>query len=143
MEVWTIWLLVALGIIIIEFFTAGFAVACFSAGAIAASITSLFVPSFEWQLGVFVLVTSLVFVFIRPLVLKALINKSEVSNTNANALIGRIAVVTEAFVKGEGRVKIDGDDWKAVSENDTEVFSVGDKVIVSEINSIILTIKKH
>ena len=60
--------------------------------------------------------------------------------TNADALIGRQAIVTEEINpdKNTGRVKIDGDDWKAEA---SEVLAVGEKVEVVSRDSIILKVK--
>jgi membrane protein implicated in regulation of membrane protease activity len=63
--------------------------------------------------------------------------------TNAEALIGRRAIATER-IEGElhpGRVKVDGDDWKAISL-DNETIEVGDAVEITAIDSIIVTVKK-
>ena len=63
--------------------------------------------------------------------------------TNADALVGRRAIVTER-IEGElhpGRVKVDGDDWKAVSL-DAEPVEVGDAVEIAAINSVIVNVKK-
>ena len=80
---------------------------------------------------------------VRPLVYKFFYKKEQEVKTNAEALIGRKAVVTER-IEGEllpGRVKIDGDDWKAISL-ESEPIEAGEAVEIIEINSIILTVKK-
>ena len=57
-------------------------------------------------------------------------------------LIGRKAIVTEKIESdGFGRVKIDGDDWKARFEDESEA-EVGEKVTIVSYESIILTVKK-
>ena len=80
---------------------------------------------------------------IRPLVCKFLYKKAKEVKTNVDALVGRRATTTER-IEGElhpGRVKIDGDDWKAISLDSTPI-EVGDAVEITEINSVILTVKK-
>lgn len=144
MEIWQIWVVVALVLIIIEIFTSGFAIACLSVGCLLAAIGSGIELSLAWQLGLFALGTFLGFIFVRPFVLK-LMNKNANKNnvtTNMDNLIGRKAVVTEKIEKdGFGRVKIDGDDWKARME-DGEEAEVGEKVTIVSNESIILTVKK-
>jgi membrane protein implicated in regulation of membrane protease activity len=61
--------------------------------------------------------------------------------SNIDALIGRVGVVIESIEPdGSGYVKIDGDEWKAVS-NVTEPISKGQKVEVIGQESIIVTVK--
>lgn len=143
MEIWQIWIVAALVLIIIEIFTSGFAIACLSVGCILASIGAGLELSLAWQLGLFALGTFFGFIFVRPFVLK-LMNKKTNNNvtTNMDNLIGRKAIVTEKVVKdGYGRIKIDGDDWKARLEDDGEI-EVGEKVTVVSNESIILIVRK-
>ena len=144
MEIWQIWVIAALVLFIIEIMTSGFAIACLSVGCLLAAIASAFELSLAWQIGFFALGSFLAFIFIRPLVLK-LMNKNNNKNnvtTNMDNLIGRKAVVTEKIENdGFGRVKIDGDDWKARMEDDGEA-EVGEKVTIVSNESIILTVKK-
>ena len=139
MEIWQIWIIAALVLFIVEIFTSGFAIACLSVGCLLAAVGSAFELSLAWQFGFFALGSFLAFIFIRPLVLK-LMNKNTNNNnvmTNMDNLIGRKAVVSDVY----GRVKIDGDDWKARMEDDKEA-EVGEKVTIVSHESIILTVKK-
>ncbi len=144
MSAWHIWLIVALIFIVLEIFTNGIAVICFSFGALAGSIVAALGGNITWQVIFFALVTILSFIFIRPLLVKLFYKngKHEVK-TNADALIGRIGIVSEEINNGQntGRVAVDGDDWKAVSEND-EVIDKGTKVKITKLDSIIVTVKK-
>lgn len=143
MEIWHIWVLVALVFVIIEIFTSGFAVMCISVGCLFGAGASLLGWSFTWQLLVFAGATVLSFMTIRPLVYKLCYNKAKDVKTNIDALIGRRAIVVER-IEGElrpGRVKIDGDDWKAISL-ETTAIEVGEAVEITAINSVILTVKK-
>lgn len=144
MEIWQIWIIAALVLFIVEIFTSGFAIACLSVGCLLAAVGSAFELSLAWQFGFFALGSFLAFIFIRPLVLK-LMNKNTNNNnvmTNMDNLIGRKAVVSEKIESdGYGRVKIDGDDWKARMEDDKEA-EVGEKVTIVSHESIVLTVKK-
>ncbi len=143
MEIWQIWIVAALVLIIIEIFTSGFAIACLSVGCLLAAICAGFELSIAWQFGFFALGTFFGFIFVRPFVLK-LMNKKTNNDvtTNMDNLIGRKAIVSEKIEKdGYGRVKIDGDDWKAHMEDDGEA-EVGEKVTIVSNESIILTVKK-
>ena len=78
--------------------------------------------------------------FVRPFVVKFLLKQKYEVLTNADALVGRQAIVTEEINpdKNTGRVKIDGDDWKAEA---AEFIAVGEKVEVVSRDSIILNVK--
>ena len=69
--------------------------------------------------------------------------KSKDVKTNADALVGRKGVVSERIDAAQhtGRVAIDGDDWKAVSENG-EVIEKGTEVEIVKLDSIIITVKQ-
>ena len=60
--------------------------------------------------------------------------------SNADAIIDRIGTVSETIpVGGYGRVKIDGDDWKAQSD-ETDPIEKGMKVRVLSRDSIIISV---
>lgn len=141
LQLWHIWVIIALIFFIIEIFTTGFAVACFSFGALAAAIGSALHLSLIWQLLLFAVFTFIAFVYVRPLIIKSFY-KSGGAQTNADALIGRKGRVSQDIdpARGYGRVAIDGDDWKAVSV-DGGAIAKGTPVEVVSIDSVILTVK--
>jgi membrane protein implicated in regulation of membrane protease activity len=143
MEAWHIWVIVALVFVIVEIFTTGFAVMCISFGCLFGAAVSLFELDVKWQLLAFAVGTVLAFLTVRPLVYKFFYKKGQEVKTNAEALVGRRAIVTERVgdEMHPGRVKVDGDDWKAISL-DAEPIEVGDTVEIMAINSIIVTVKK-
>lgn len=140
MEIYVVWLITALVLLIVELFTASFGVVCFSFGAAAAGLAAYCGLSTMWQLLIFSVVSFIAFVFVRPFVVKFLLKKKDEVLTNADAIVGRIAVVTEEINpdKNTGRVKIDGDDWKAEA---FDIIPVGEKVEVVSRESIILNVK--
>lgn len=144
MTIWQIWLLIAAVFVVIEIFTAGFAVACFSVGSVFGAILAACDLSLTWQIVAFAVGTFLSFVFIRPFVMKYIDKKTNDNHvkTNMDNIIGKTAVVTERIEEnGYGRVKIDGDDWKAKT-SDGIAAEVGEKVQIESYESIILTVKK-
>ncbi|MBR4849797.1 MAG: NfeD family protein [Alistipes sp.] len=143
MEGWHIWVIIALIFVIVEIFTSGFAVMCISFGCLFGAGASLLEWELKWQLLAFAIGTVLAFMTVRPLVYKFFYKKVGEVKTNAEALIGRRAIVTER-IEGElhpGRVKVDGDDWKAICES-AEPIEVGEAVEITALNSIIVTVKK-
>ncbi|MBO4573879.1 MAG: NfeD family protein [Bacteroidales bacterium] len=144
MTTWQIWLLIAAVFVVIEIFTSGFAVACFSVGCVFGAILAACDLSLTWQVVAFAIGTFLAFVLIRPVVMKYLDKKTNNDHikTNMDNIIGKTAMVTERIEEnGFGRVKIDGDDWKAQTTDGVAV-EVGEKVQIESYESIILTVKK-
>ena len=144
MEVWHVWMIIALLLVVVEVFTSGFAVLCFSIGAVAAAVMSATDCELKWQILVFAVFSALAFVLVRPLLLKAFArNKVLEVKCGVEALVGRTATVTEAIdgSRNQGRVAVDGDDWKAVTE-DGSVVAVGEKVEILRVDSIVLTVRK-
>lgn len=144
MEVYQIWLIAAIVLVIVEILTAGFGSICFAVGAaLAALAAGLGVGSIAWQIAIFAAVSLLTFIFLRPIVVRFLDKKSKDVKTNAEALIGRKGIVSERIDASQhtGRVAIDGDDWKAVSA-DGSVIDKGNEVEIVKLDSIILTVKQ-
>jgi membrane protein implicated in regulation of membrane protease activity len=143
MAVYQIWLVVAIVLVILEIMTAGFGVICFAIGAVFSALVAGLGGSITWQIVVFAVVSLLTFVFLRPVVIRFLDKKSKDVKTNADAVIGRKGVVSERIDSAQhtGRVAIDGDDWKAISE-DGSVIEKGAEVKIVKLDSIILTVKQ-
>ena len=142
MALYQIWLIVAIVLVIVEICTAAFGSICFAIGAAFSALAAGLGANLTWQIVIFAVVSLLTFIFLRPFVLKFMDRKSKDVKTNADALIGRKAVVSERIDAAQltGRVAVDGDDWKAVSENG-EVIEKGTQVEIVKRDSIILTVK--
>ena len=143
MDVYQIWLVVAIVLVILEIMTAGFGVICFAIGAVFSAFVAGLGGTITWQIVVFAVVSLLTFIFLRPVVIRFLDKKSKDVKTNADAIIGRKGVVSERIDAEQhtGRVAVDGDDWKAVSE-DGSVIEKGVTVEIVKLDSIILTVKQ-
>lgn len=139
---WHLWVIIALICFIIEIFTSGFAVACFSIGAVAAAIGAACHCPLIWQIVLFAVFSLIAFVFVRPLILKVFFKADKGQKTNACAMVGKKGKVSADISPetGYGRVAIDGDDWKAVSI-DGSFIPKGTTVEVVSIDSIIITVK--
>lgn len=143
MEVYQIWLIAAIILVILEIATAGFGVICFAIGAGFAALAAGLGANVTWQIVIFAIVSLLTFIFLRPIVMRFLDKRSKDVKTNADALVGRKGIVSERIdaTQHTGRVAIDGDDWKAVSENG-EVIEKGVQVEIVKLDSIIVTVKQ-
>ena len=132
MEPWQIWVIASLIFFIIEIFTVGFVVVCFAVGGLFGAVAAACGLGIVWQIAIFAVATAVTFFFIRPIIMKLFYNRDKEIKTNADAIIGRIGVVSEAInpATGTGRVKIDGDDWKAVVANASSSASNSDALAV-------------
>lgn len=142
-HLWTIWAIVAMLCLIMEMSSGDFYITCFGIGALVALVTSLADVPLWMQVVVFAAFSVLSIYFLRPR-LVALLNRSASHRvSNADAIIGRTAEVTETVKASDyGRVKLDGDDWKAQSDADHDI-PVGTKVRIVGRDSIIVKVSQN
>ena len=141
-EVWHIWIIVAVLLFIVEIFVPTFLASCLAIGCIAAGIFSSFGFGIEFQLISFSIGTLMSFFGVRPFMLKYVHKKSSNLKTNIEALVGKVGRVTVTIdgSQNQGRVIVEGDDWRAETENN-EMINEGERVEVLKINSTILIVK--
>ncbi len=141
MEEWHI--LVTIGIIafIVEIFTAGFISGSIGIGLLFSAVGNYFGLETKWQILLFSFGVALTFFLIRPIITKYGYRKNRIK-TNQDALIGKSGATTQEINNNQntGRVSIDGDDWKAKTENN-EIIKIGTTIKVVAIDSIILIVK--
>jgi len=143
LAIWQLWMFAAVVFFIIEIFAPSFFAACIGVGCVAGSLAALFGGGTIAQLLFFSAATLASFVGVRPLMKKYFYKKSAEVRTNVDSLAGRTARVSERIdpANGGGRVVVDGDDWKAVSL-DNSTIEKGAQVEITKVDSIILTVKK-
>ena len=140
-NLWQLWTLIGVICLILELTSGDFFIMCFSIGAFITAIAAAFVPSFTVQIIVFAVASLLCLLFVRPLALKYFHRNDSDRQSNVDAMVGRRGVVTDAIeAGGYGRVKIDGDSWKACGEGD-QAIAKGTRVEVVAIDSVIITVK--
>lgn len=140
-NMWQVWAVLAVLGLVLELSSGDFFIMCFAIGACGAAVASPFV-GFYWQLAAFIVITALSIWWVRPFALRYLHKNEKAVLSNADALIGRQGHVTETIVaQGFGRVAIDGDRWKAVAADDSEI-EVGTRVRVIGRESTIITVTK-
>ncbi len=142
MEIWHLWIIAALILFMVEIFIPTFVPACIAVGCASAGLVSAFDCDLKIQLIAFSLGMIIAFFGIRPFMLKYFHRKSGNIKTNSEALIGKVGRVTETIdkAKNEGRIMVEGDDWKAETEQD-EIVPVGEKVEVQRVDSTLLIVK--
>ncbi|MHB8656934.1 MAG: NfeD family protein [Solirubrobacteraceae bacterium] len=134
MSGWVLWAVIACACGVGEMLSTGFFLAPFSVGAALAAVTALAGAGGLSEWIVFVLVSVLTLVVVRPL-LTSHARSTPAIRTGAAALIGKQAVVLERIVNREGMgcVKIDGEVWTARAFDEDRVIEPGAHVEVVEI----------
>lgn len=134
-----VWAAVMLVFLIIEGATAGLTCIWFAIGALAGLIAALFGAPLWLQIVWFFVISVVTLYFTRPLVKKYVNSKSQ--PTNADMVIGKEALVTEAIdnVEGAGAVAVGGKVWTARSDNGSPV-EVGTIVTVLRIEGVKLIV---
>ncbi len=140
-HVWLIWILASVICLIAELGSGDLFILCFAIGSLAASLVAALGLGIIPQLIALALCSLLSIYFFRPVALRYLHRNDENRVSNADAIIGREGFVSQNIVAGGyGRVAIDGDDWKAKSDNG-EAIAKGSKVRVVARESLIITVE--
>lgn len=139
-----IWMGVGILMLIIEIFTADFLFATIGIACLIASIPAYMGAGFVVQSVVFAISATVIFVSIRPMVKKFLQGKNHAKELGLNTLINKKGIVTEEIVNSQdrGRVKINGDIWRAYSENG-ENIEQGTNIVVKRVESIIVYVERR
>ena len=139
-NLWQVWAIVAIVCLILELMAGDCFIICFSFGAVVAAIAAAIGLNGYWQLFIFSVFTVVFLFWFRPLARRYLHKSEDNRVSNADALLGREGRVVETIQPdGYGRVQIDGDIWKAVT-NSPEAIPEGANVRVIDRESTIITV---
>ena len=140
-QVWIIiWFIIIIVGALIEMNTMDLASIWFSVGALIAFILALIGFGPTVQIIVFVLVTLGLILAVRPVAKNYF--KTNAISTNADRLIGKVAVCTKEIKAGDrGEVKIDGKYWLAVTSGEMDI-AVDERVEVLAIEGVKLIVDK-
>ena len=140
-NLWLIWVIISIVCLILELSSGDFFLLCFAIGAAVAAIIAGCGASITWQIIIFAVVSALSLLLLRPKLIKKLHKPNRVRLSNAEAMVGQEGRVSERINEGGlGRVDIDGDDWKARSEDESAIEK-GVRVRVVKMDSIIAIVK--
>ena len=137
----TVWLIITVILIVAEIITLGLTSIWFAGGALIAGLISLTGVHWLVQILVFAVVSTILFVFTRPIATKHFMKNIE--KTNEDSLIGKEGVVKQDIdnIEAKGVVKLNGMDWTARSVDGTKIPE-GDKVLVDSIDGVKLMVVK-
>jgi len=118
---WHLWVIVGILLFIAEIFTPGFVLASFGIGCLFSALAAGIGLSLKMQILGFIVGTLVAYFTVRPFFTRYCYKSSPDVKTNVDALIGKIGRVTEtiSLEVGTGRVLVGGDDWRAVSVENT------------------------
>lgn len=141
MQAWHLWALAAIALVIVEMLSPLFFFASFGAAALATSAAAAAGLGFTGQLAVFAVASVLCIFAVRPLFAGWIYRRSEPAPVNVQALVGQTGVVVDEIQDGllAGRVKIGGEEWRAVSGTG-ERLPAGARVEVTAVSSATLTV---
>ena len=133
------WLLAAVGFLALEGMTFSMVSVWFAAGSAAALLCCLFTHSFRVQAVVFVAVSTLCLLALKPLCSRL---RKPPTATNGDRALGREArVLTPVSAQQTGRVRLDGVDWSARCAPPGDTLTPGQSCRVAEIHSTLLIVE--
>ncbi|MDO9634148.1 MAG: NfeD family protein [Paludibacter sp.] len=143
LEVWHIWVIVALIFGILEIFTPSFIAFSIAIGCLFSALGAGLEASFKIQLLLFSVGTAIAFFGVRPFMLKFAHKTSNAVKTNVEALVGKTGRVTETISNrlNTGRAVVEGDDWRVISEDDNPI-DAGESIEVLKVDSTRLIVRK-
>ncbi len=146
MEDWLIWFLSAIVLVVAEMFTAGFWLACLAVGCVAAGLVGL-VPfaGLTLQTVAFAATSLAGMIGLRPLMLRRFqLGPGSEVRTGIDALLGKTGIVLERIdpASRQGRVKVEGEDWRGASVDDTPI-EAGARVTVIQVDGTTLVVEKE
>lgn len=132
-----IWLIVGLGLLIIELFTMTFFLMWIAVAALLAALTALFTASMWFPWAVFSVAAIILLLVTRPLARS--LHGAVTVPSNVDSLIGQQAYVLQVIDPraNTGRVRVKSDEWRARS---TEVIPEGVYVTVLAVEGATLMV---
>lgn len=130
-----IWLIAVIVLVAGEAVTVGLTFIWFAVGALGGLVAAVAGGPVWLQIVVFLALSGLSLALVRPLASRLM--RTDRTPTNADRVIGKTAVVTQAIdnVEGRGQVNVAGQVWSARSEHDV-VIPAGAEVTILRIEGV-------
>ena len=137
------WLVLLIIFVVAECLTVGLVSIWFAGGALVAMILAAAGAGTVWQIVAFLAVSGFLLVITRPIAVKYFNSKKE--KTNADAVIGTVAKVTETIdnYNQTGAAFADGKEWTARSTEDQVKIEKDALVVVEAIEGVKLMVKPY
>lgn len=135
------WLIVFVVFGALELGTMGLTCIWFAVGALAGCVTSLLTDNWIIQAIVFIVVTIVVLIFVRPFAVKFINNNAE--KTNVDSMQGKTGKVLDTIdnVNATGKIMIDGMEWTARSV-EGDIIPKDELVTVVSVKGVKAMVKK-
>lgn len=139
-EIWWMWMILAVILGIGEILTAGFFLFWFAIGAAVAGVAAKLGLGIGGQVAVFVVVSLVLFALSRKFADK--FTGPQPEGIGANRFYGKKGVVLEEIDnhKGTGKIRLEREEWRASGETD-DVIPVGKAVDVTNVDGTRLIVK--
>jgi membrane protein implicated in regulation of membrane protease activity len=109
-----VWIIAGLVLAVLEMLMPGLVIIWFGVAAVVTGIMAIFVHNQYIQFGVFIVLSAVMVVFSQKIARK--ITHKEPEQVGANRMVGVTGIVVQPISPPElGRVKVNGDEWRAES----------------------------
>jgi membrane protein implicated in regulation of membrane protease activity len=132
-ELWLIWLVIAVVFGVAEVFTLTAALGVLGAAALVPALVAGLGLPLPLQLAAFVISSVAGVLLARPVALRHM-SRPQLERFGVDALIGKRAFVVREVTDRDGLVRIDGEEWSARSFDDVTVIPAGAAVNVMRIS---------
>ena len=135
------WLIAFVVFLVVESMTASLTSIWFAGGALAALVAQVCGAPLRPQLAVFVIVSFILFIMVRPFTARYLHRKK--TDTNVDSFAGRKAVVKERIDNeaGTGTAILAGETWLARAAVEGETFEPNTVVVITSVRGAKLMVK--
>lgn len=129
---WFAWLIVAGVLGVAEFFSLTLFLGMLAAAAMVTAVVAGVGAPLFLQLAAFAAASAVGLVVVRPIAQRQM-NQPQLTSEGSDALVGKLAVVTQEVTAFDGLVKLGGEEWSARTLDENQVIPVGALVDVMEI----------
>ena len=138
------WLVVMILFLILEMITISLVSIWFVGGSLAAFLVSFAVSNIWIEAGVFLGVSLVLLLLIRPMARKLGVKQKDQIRSGAQALVGKRALVTETIdnLHATGAVQVNGQFWSAKSADDDVLIKKDSVVVISEVDGVRLVVEE-
>jgi membrane protein implicated in regulation of membrane protease activity len=133
MDVWVIWLIIAVVFAVAEIFTLTAALGLLGVAALIASVSAMIGLPVPLQLVVFAVTSAVGVIVVRPIAQRHLSAPRSI-DFGVDALLGKPAYVLQEVSGRNGRVRIGGEEWTARAIDDSVVIPIGATAAVLKID---------
>lgn len=137
-----VWVIIIAACIFAEIATLGLTVIWFAGGAGVALGTAIAGGNIWLQIILFIIVSVVLMILIRPYAKKRFNTKR--TATNVDSVIGQTGIVLDEInnLQSQGLVKIGGQEWTARSMDSGETIAPGEEVVVERIEGVKAIVRK-